>query len=87
MKPTVTLRYLYSVEQLRCVLLCEQKERKLNILTGLTKELWRSNREVNHGKSREIAGNHRKFHSKNNGDHFFLNRDGSHRRGPSKKQW
>ena len=38
---------------------------------GPTKELWRSKREVNRGKSRQITANRGKFHSENNGDHFF----------------
>ena len=36
-----------------------------------TKELWRSNREVNRGKSRQIAANRGIFHPEKNGDHFF----------------
>ena len=42
---------------------------------------------ANRGKSRQIAANRGKFHSENNGDHFFSNRDGSHRRGLFRKQW
>ena len=45
---------------------------------------WRSNCEVNRWKWWQIAGNHRKFHSKNNGDHFF---EKLRHRGHSKKQW
>ena len=39
------------------------------------------------GESRQIAANRGKLDSKNNGVTFLINRDGSHRRGPSKKQW
>ena len=40
-------------------------------LTGPTKEKWRSDREANRGKSRQIAAKSGKFRFKKNGDHFF----------------